>query len=130
MKEWRHVYVAGSFRAKTPWLIEQNVRRAEEVSLEVWKMGAVAVCPHTMTRHFQDSLLDEVWPSGLLSVMYRCDAVVLVPGWERSKGTQAEIREAFARGIPVFSSLKSLADWLPLKDITSAANPDILDRAQ
>lgn len=33
------VYIAGPFRAATPWLVEANVRRAEEVALAVWRLG-------------------------------------------------------------------------------------------
>lgn len=107
-----HVYVAGPFRAKTPWLIEQNVRRAEEMALEVWKLGAVAVVPHMLTRQFQDMLPDQVWLEGLLSLMSTCDVVLVLPGWERSEGTKAEIVEAQRQTKHVFYSLKALADWL------------------
>ena len=36
------------------------------------------------------------------------DAVLLVPGWETSKGTQAEIAWAKELGIPVFETLQEL----------------------
>jgi hypothetical protein len=106
------VYVAGPFRASTPWLIEQNVRRAEEASLEVWKMGAVAVTPHLLTRHFQDALPDEVWIDGLMSLMSTCDVMLVLPGWKNSSGTKAEIAEAGRLKKNIFYTLKELADWL------------------
>jgi hypothetical protein len=37
-----------------------------------------------------------------------CDAVVLTPGWQKSKGTLAEIKRAEELGIPVFKSLDDL----------------------
>jgi len=37
-----------------------------------------------------------------------CDAVVLTPGWQKSKGTLAEIKRAEELGIPVFESLDEL----------------------
>jgi len=39
------------------------------------------------------------------------DAVLLVPGWEHSKGTAAELRRASELGIPVFESLTELQSW-------------------
>ncbi|MCG8435902.1 MAG: hypothetical protein MJA83_17910 [Gammaproteobacteria bacterium] len=45
------VYIAGPFRAKTPWRVEQNIRKAESWALHVWKMGAVAVCPQVLCIH-------------------------------------------------------------------------------
>lgn len=37
-----------------------------------------------------------------------CDAVVLTPGWQKSRGTLAEIKRAEELGIPVFKSLDDL----------------------
>lgn len=47
------IYIAGPFRGPDSWAIEQNVRAAEALALEVWRMGAVAYCPHAMTRFYQ-----------------------------------------------------------------------------
>lgn len=38
----------------------------------------------------------------------KCDAVFLCPGWNRSKGTQQELKLAEKLGIPVFASLEDL----------------------
>ena len=50
------IYIAGPFRAINSWEVEQNIRHAEEVALEVWRSKAVALCPHTMHRFFQGYL--------------------------------------------------------------------------
>jgi hypothetical protein len=81
------IYIAGPFRAKTPWLIEQNVRRAEADALEVWQLGAAALCPHKNTQHFQDSAPDSVWIEGTLELLRRCDAVLVGGRYEASSGT-------------------------------------------
>lgn len=99
------VYVAGPFRASNAWDIEQNIRRAEEISLEVWRLGAAAICPHTNTRFFQGAAPDKVWLEGDLEILRRCDYVVLAPNWESSSGTLAEIEEALRLDIPVFADL-------------------------
>lgn len=112
LPDWAHVYVAGAYRAPTPWLIEQNVRRAEAVALQVWRAGAVAVCPHLLTRFFQNSLPDSVWVGGLISLLRTCHALFVVSGSEESEGTGDEVREAFRLGIPVFTDLAELRAWL------------------
>jgi hypothetical protein len=39
------------------------------------------------------------------------DAVLLIEGWEKSKGTLAEIERAKALGIPVFTTVYDLNQW-------------------
>ncbi len=106
------IYVAGPYRGRTPWAIEQNVRRAEELALTVCAMGAVGVAPHCMWRYYQGQFQDEYWLEAGLEVMRRCDAVALVDGWETSSGTKAEIDRARLYGMPVFGHLEDLSDWL------------------
>lgn len=106
------VYVAGPFRGKDHYAIHKNVERAEALSHEVWAIGAAAICPHTMTQHFQDSLPDEVWLKGDIELLRRCDALVLVEGYERSSGTKAEVAYALDHNIPVFFSVEELAQWM------------------
>lgn len=106
------VYVAGPFRGPDSWAIEGNIRRAEELSLEVWRLGAAALCPHTNTRFFQGAAPDEVWLRGDLEMLSRCDAILMTPDWQRSSG--ARVEESFARehGIAVFYDLEALKGWV------------------
>lgn len=106
------VYVAGPFRGKSAWDIECNIRRAEELALEVWRLGAAALCPHCNTRFFQNAAPDEVWLKGDLEILRRCDAVVLTPDWRKSSGARAEVEEALVLDIPVFDDLEDLKAWL------------------
>lgn len=55
------VYIAGPFRAPTPWEVETNIRTAETNGLYVAKLGAIPRIPHTMYRFFDGSLPDEFW---------------------------------------------------------------------
>jgi hypothetical protein len=105
------IYVAGPFRGPHHWAIAQNIRKAEELSLEVWRIGCAAVCPHLNTAHYQGVLPDDVWLYGDLAILARCDAMIVVPNWEHSKGTQGEIYEAERLEIPIFYNLASLIAW-------------------
>lgn len=106
------VYVAGPFRGPDSWAIENNIRRAEALSLEVWRLGAAAVCPHTNTRFFQGAAPDDVWLDGDLAILAKCDAILMTPDWERSSGARAEWQFAKDRGIPVLLLLDDLKAWL------------------
>lgn len=106
----RLVYVAGPFRGPTIWDIAENVRNAQRVGLEVARLGYMPVIPHANTHLFHGQGNDTFWLEGTLELLRRCDAVVLVPGWEKSSGTRAEIEEARRCGIPVFASPAEMVD--------------------
>lgn len=118
MKYSKVVYVAGPFRGPNHWAIHKNIRRAEEIAFDIWRVGAVALCPHLNTIHFQDALPDDAWLTGDLELLRRCDAVVMVPGWEYSQGAQAERKYAKEHNIPVIdgsvsgSVVDDFTDWL------------------
>lgn len=96
------VYVAGPFRAATAWGIEQNVRAAEVVALRVWLAGAAALCPHANSRHYHGAAADELFIEGTLELLRRCDAIMLLEGWQGSEGSRGEKVEAERLGLPVF----------------------------
>jgi hypothetical protein len=95
------VYVAGPFRARTPWEVEQNIRRAERVALEVARAGAMPICPHTNTRFFNGQLTDGFWIRGTLELLRRADGVVFLSGWQESSGSVGEHEDAVDMGLPL-----------------------------
>ena len=107
------VYIAGPFRASNAWEVEQNIRRAEALALEVWRMGLACICPHTNARFFQGAAVDDVWLKGDMEILTRCDALLLTPNWDTSTGAKLEREEAARRKIPIFTSPRELwdSDW-------------------
>jgi len=108
------VYVAGKFRGETPWEVHRNVVQAEAAALDVARAGAMPLCPHKNTEHFDGMLTNEFWLAGTMELLRRCDAVyVFDPGHtETSSGTRAEVDEARRRGLPVFLDLDTLSEWV------------------
>jgi hypothetical protein len=106
------IFVAGPFRGPNAWAVAQNVRKAEAVAFAVAELGAMPMCPHTNTAHFDGTMTDQFWIDGTREMMRRCDAVVLVEGWENSSGTLGEKAEAERRGLPVFEHLAALESWV------------------
>jgi len=96
------IYVAGPFRADSAWGIEQNIRRAEVLGLEIVKMGGCPIIPHTMYRFFQGALPDEVWLDCGLALLEPCHAIVCARGWIDSTGTRGELARARALQMPAF----------------------------
>lgn len=96
------LYIAGPYRASTPWLVAQNIRAAEALGLHIARYGAFPVIPHSMYAHFDKALPDRFFLDATLEIMRRCDGVVLLPTWESSTGAKAEASEAIRLGMPVW----------------------------
>ena len=95
------VYVAGPYRNNTVLGTMANIDRARKVAMVIWKMGYVAVCPHTNSALFDEVTHESVFLKGYLELVKRCDVVVVVPNYHESEGTLAEIEVALLNGIPV-----------------------------
>jgi len=96
-------YIAGPYRsAAGPNGIHENIERARAVAVEVWQRGFMAFCPHLNTAMMDGAVPDSVFLSGGLEMLRRCDIVVLVPGWERSAGSKAEVDLARELGKMVY----------------------------
>lgn len=105
-EEMKVCYIAGPYRAASPYLVEQNIREAEALALQIWQRGHVAVCVHSMARYWTGAAPIETWLEGDIELMSRCDCVLLVPGWEHSSGTLAEIEWCKLNSMPVFYELE------------------------
>jgi hypothetical protein len=105
-------YVSGPYRAKTIRGVLKNIRIAEEIAIELWKMGYAVICPHSNTRLY-DGAFDEGkisyhedkekshWGGGSvqfikgdLAILDRFDpkkdVIVMVPNWQSSGGATIE----------------------------------------
>lgn len=106
------VYVAGPYRAPTREAVAQNVAAARHVGRLCAQKGWFPVMPTVNTAHFDHDFPeladDQFWLDGTLELMRRCDAVVLVDGWQHSSGARGEIEEARKLGIKVYLSSGTL----------------------
>ena len=104
------IYVAGPYTAETDWERGLNIKKADGVTSHLWRLGFYAVCPHKITAFYGGLCDEEIFIEGGLEILRRCDAVVLVDGWEKSGGTLGEIEEAFKLNIPVYETVYDLVD--------------------
>jgi hypothetical protein len=106
------VFLGGPFNADTAWQRVQNIRRAEEVALEIWKMGLVCVCPHANSGNLFGALPEQVFLDGYKEILARCDVIFLMEGWEKSAGSVSEKYFAKDRSILIFYALDDLKEWI------------------
>ena len=104
------VYIAGPYtpndgREETRL---ENVRRASEVAQRLLKAGHTPFCPHTMTAGWEGTCgYDDFLRRGI-ELLATCDAILLRPGWEQSRGARREHEEAVTLGLLITEDLESL----------------------
>lgn len=109
------IYIAGPYTAKTNWEIQQNINRAMEAGKLVAEMGAMPLIPHSNTPLVFWGMKDpQFWYDGTMELLRRSDAILLIEGWENSKGAQNEHTEALYLNKAIFNinDIGRLAVWL------------------
>lgn len=107
------VYLSGPYRdvdGITGFDRNTNARRAWDVAVNMWRAGYVVICPHMntfdmetpMEDDFTDKELEDIFIGGDLLIIDKCDAVVMLPGWEMSMGAKMERDHALRNNIPVW----------------------------
>ena len=94
------IYISGKYSGS----IAENIKEARKVAIEVWESGHVALCPHLNTAHFEEDCKLEYddYIKGDLILLERCDAILMLEGWEESQGAQIELQYAEKLGLPVY----------------------------
>ena len=83
-------YIAGPLRGDHRY---QNIQKAREVAKKYWRLGYAVICPHTNSGNMVG--LDEAQVmEGCIEILWRCDVIVMMKGWENSEGSVTELREA------------------------------------
>ena len=114
--EMRRIYIAGAYSADNVIDMLENMRRGMRLAAEVLMTGFAPFTPwhdyhHILQLQGKERLLLEDMYAYSMAWLEVSDAVLIVPGWEHSRGTKTEIEAAEARAIPVFFSIEDLLDW-------------------
>ena len=103
----KRVYVAGAYSADNVITVLDNIREGMRLSTRIMLAGYAPFCPW-LDFHFQlmlresERFMVEDYYRYSLAWLDVSDAMVLVPGWENSRGTQNEIDRASRISIPIF----------------------------
>lgn len=94
-------FISGSYRSDTVHGIVENIRKAEKIAIKYWRKGYAVICPHKNTALFDGLMPDDTWLKGDLEILKRCDAIVMMYGWELSSGAKAEHEIAKEIGLSI-----------------------------
>lgn len=108
----KKVYVAGAMSGNELEYL-RNLRKGIRLSVEVLQAGYIPFSPFIDYPFFlalreDEEITGEQIKNYSMEWLKVCDAILLVPGWENSKGTKAEIEKAIELNIPIFTSLEEL----------------------
>ena len=95
------IYIAGPYRASTKLGMIINILKARKVAKKYWALGYTVICPHMNSALMDGCAPDEVFLKGGMELLECANQMVVLPGWERSTGTIAEIEYAKEKGIPI-----------------------------
>lgn len=122
-KEERELKVIGIvgpyFGDGTYEVIERNILKAEAFAIALANLGIPFFCSHTHTRHFEAKAKapESFYKAQDMRFLVKaCFALLVVPGWETSAGTRAEIAKFKELGRPVFypkspEDLEEILNW-------------------
>lgn len=92
----RVAFISGPYSARTIFGRLLNIYRAGKVAVKYWELGYSVVCAP-----MNSALMGELWfhsdkcnyemfMQGYLTMLRRCDTIVMMRGWQRSPGACRE----------------------------------------
>ena len=94
------IFTSGPITARTPYQRFLYVRHAEEVMVRLLKEGWAVICPRKNTKNLDGAINrnlateHQFWLRVDLAILHRCDAIFMLRGWERSRGSRMEYKKA------------------------------------
>jgi hypothetical protein len=108
----KKIYVAGAYSANNVLDVLKNIGRGEDYSAKLFMMGYAPFCPwhdkDFVLRNWDKDFTVKMFYDYSMAWLEVSDIVFVIPGYENSKGTLAEIERAKELNIPVVYSLDEL----------------------
>ncbi len=113
----KRLYIAGAYSADNAITLLNNMRKGMRMGTRVLCQG---IAPFVPWLDYQFQLMLQDGENLILSDYYAyslawlevSDAMLVLPGYESSKGTHAEMKFAREHGIPIFFELEDAVKYL------------------
>jgi hypothetical protein len=108
----KKIYVAGAYSANNVLDVLKNIGRGEDYSAKLFMMGYAPFCPwhdkDFVLRNWDKDFTVKMFYDYSMAWLEVSDIVFVIPGYENSKGTLAEIERAKELSIPIVYSIEEL----------------------
>ena len=113
------IYIAGKYTGhyhdhRSYFEIDRNIKAAMEAAAALAQAGVGFFCPHSHCAHFEVITPDvqpAFWYKLDLQFLVICDAILMLEGWQESKGAVNEHYLALRNGLQVFYGIESVIAW-------------------
>lgn len=111
-KKLEVIYIAGPYSGEDAAAIQRHVDVAQAAGQEILRRGHACLCPHSMTHDWDigTGIEYETFLHTDLELLARCDAVLMLPGWSRSRGAMGEYQEARRLGLKIYLGLEEIRE--------------------
>jgi hypothetical protein len=106
-----------------------NKQAFHAMSAVLISQGVVTLNPHVLCEDMGADSTQEDYLKVCLKAVLSSNRVLLLEGWERSRGAHVEVIAALKAGIPVHVSKRPADGILDSTHLSPSALPDILNRA-
>lgn len=106
------IQVVGPYRSKTINQVYENVALARKAAIAIFRRGHYAITPHTNTAFMDGVVPDERFLALALLLIEHVDAVLLLPGWTNSRGSEAEKLKAERLGKRIFFGIDQVPPFV------------------
>lgn len=101
------IFLSGPYNNKDQKKVESNICVARMAAIELWSRGIPTICPHLNTQNFgrETKIPERVFYNGYCKIVTHCTHVIMLKGWEESKGAVQEHGCAKVHKVPIYYSL-------------------------
>lgn len=112
------VFLSGPYNDRNEKKRESNICTARLAAIELWSREIPTICPHLNTQNFgrETGIPEQIFYKGYCKMIKYCTHVVMLKGWEKSKGAVLEERTAKMESIPIYYNLDAFLKVWPSGD--------------
>lgn len=112
----RMIYVAGKYSGETYSEVDDNIKKAEKVSIKLLEAGWCVITPHKNYAHYEqyravsEKLDYRFFMKCDMEILSRCDALFAMTNSKDSPGAKEELYFAHEKGIHIYYEIDGIPE--------------------